>query len=76
MGVIGLLLALIGWLYLFGGRSGSHEFIAASIVDRLVFVPIVLVPLAIAGVFPRLFLTATILDASLAVGAWLLLARQ
>jgi len=41
--------------FLFGGRSGARQFIVASVIDRLVFVPPVLVPLAIAGVFPRLF---------------------
>jgi hypothetical protein len=34
------------------------------------------VPLALAGVFPRLFLTFTIIDALLAIGVWLLLARE
>jgi hypothetical protein len=76
MRVIGLTVVVIGWLYLFGGRSGARQFIVASVIDRLVFVPAVLVPLAIAGVFPRLFLTFTIVDALLAVGAWTLLARK
>jgi hypothetical protein len=47
--VIGLTLVVIGWLYLAGGRTDSREFSAATIVDRLVFVPIVLVPLVVAG---------------------------
>jgi hypothetical protein len=34
------------------------------------------VPLAIAGVFPRLFLTFTIFDVLLAIGAWTLPARE
>ena len=51
MRVIGLTVAVIGWLYIFGGRSGARQFVAASVVDRLVFVPLVLIPLAIAGVF-------------------------
>jgi hypothetical protein len=55
MRVVGLTVVVIGWLYLFGGRSGARQFIVASVIDRLVFVPPVLVPLAIAGVFPRLF---------------------
>jgi hypothetical protein len=53
MRVIGLTVVVIGWLYFFGGRSGARQFIAASVVDRLVFVPAVLIPLAIGGVFPR-----------------------
>jgi hypothetical protein len=75
MRVIGLTVAVIGWLYVFGGRSGARQFVAASVIDRLVFVPAVLVPLGIAGVFPRLFLTFAILDALLALGAWALLRR-
>jgi hypothetical protein len=76
MRVIGLTIVVIGWLYIFGGRSGARQFIAASVIDRLIFVPAVLIPLAIAGVFPRLFLIFTIVDALLAVGAWALLARE
>ena len=76
MRMIGLTLAVIGWLYLFGGRSGARQIVAASVVDRLVFVPAVLVPLAIAGVFPHLLVTLAILDPLLAVGAWVLLGRK
>jgi hypothetical protein len=50
MRVIGLTTVVIGWLYLFGGRSGARQIVAASVIDRLVFVPVVLVPLAMAGV--------------------------
>ena len=75
MRVIGLTVA-VSWLYIFGGRSGARQFVAASVVDRLVFVPLVLIPLAIAGVFPHLFITFTLLDASLAIEAWALLARE
>jgi len=49
--VIGMTAAVIGWLYIFGGRTGTREFVAASVVDRLVLVPGVLVPFAIAGIF-------------------------
>ena len=41
--------------YLFGGRSGARQFIVASVIDRLVFVPAVLVPVAIAGVVSPTF---------------------
>jgi hypothetical protein len=74
--VIGLTLAVIGWLYLFGGRSGARQIVAASVVDRLVFVPAVLVPVALAGVFPHLLLSLAILDPLLAIGALALLARR
>ena len=74
--LVGFLLGIVGWFYLFGGRSGARNFVAASVVDRLVFVPAVLVPLAMAGVFPRLLLTFTVLDPLLAIGAWVLLSRK
>ena len=74
--LLGMTLAVIGWLYLFGGRSGARQIVAASVFDRLVLVPAVLVPLAIAGVFPHLLMTFAILDPSLAIGAWVLLGRE
>ncbi len=76
MRVIGLTIVVIGWLYLFGGRSGARQIVAASVIDRLVFVPVVLVPLAIAGVFPHLLVAFAIFDASLAIGAWTFLGRE
>jgi hypothetical protein len=74
--VIGMTVAVIGWLYLFGGRTGARQFVASTVLDRLVLVPAVLVPLALAGVFPHLLLTFSALDPALAVGAWVLLARR
>jgi hypothetical protein len=75
MRVIGLTVVVIGWLYVFGGRSGARQTVAASIIDRLIFVPAVLIPVAMAGVFPHLLLTFAALDVLLAIGAWLLFAR-
>lgn len=74
--VIGLTLLVIGWLYVFGGRTGARQFSAASVIDRLIFVPLVTVPLVIAGVFPHMLVAFTVLDMSLAVGAWILLRRS
>jgi hypothetical protein len=74
--VIGLTLVVIGWLYFLGGRSGARQIVAASVVDRLVFVPVVLVPLIIAGVFPHLLGTLAILDPALAIGAGVLHNRK
>jgi hypothetical protein len=74
--VMGLTVVVIGWLYLFGGRSGARQIVAASVVDRLLFVPAVLVPLAIAGVFPRLLGTFAILDPVLGIGAWVVAANR
>jgi hypothetical protein len=41
MRVIGLTIVVIGWLYVFGGRSGARQIVAASVIDRLVFVSLV-----------------------------------
>lgn len=70
--VLGMTVGVIGWLYVFGGRSGARQFGPASILDRLVLVPGVLVPLVIAGVFPHIFAVFAILDPALAIGAWVL----
>jgi hypothetical protein len=76
MRVIGLMVVVIGWLYVFGGRSGARQIVAASVIDRLIFVPAVLIPVAMAGVFPHLLLTFVIFDALLAIGVWTLFARK
>ena len=70
--VLGMAVAVIGWLYVFGGRSGGRQVVAASVLDRWALVPAVLVPVAIAGVFPHTFLAFALLDVSLAIGAWML----
>jgi hypothetical protein len=66
--VVGMTVAVIGWLYLFGGRSGARQFAACTAVDRLILVPAVLVSVAIAGIFPHTFLAIALLDAALAIG--------
>jgi hypothetical protein len=73
--VLGLAVVVIGWLYLFGGLSGGRQVVAASVIDRMIFVPVVAVPLAIAGVFAHLLVLFTVLDVTLAIGARLLLRR-
>jgi len=70
---LGLAVVVIGWLYRFGGRSGSRQVVAATVIDRWIFVPLVALPLAYAGVFPRLMVAFTILAVSLATGAWIIL---
>ena len=75
MRVIGLTVVVIGWLYVFGGRSGARQIVAASVVDRLIFVPAILIPVAMVGVFPHLLLTFAALDVLLAIGAWIVFAR-
>jgi hypothetical protein len=73
---IGMAVAVIGWLYLFGGRSGGRQFVACTVLDRWILVPIVLVPIAIAGVFPHTFLAFALLDVALAIGTWVMLRRK
>ena len=47
---------VIGWLlYYVGGLSGGRRIVAASVLDRVVLVPLVLVPLAIAGNLSSIF---------------------
>ena len=74
--VLGMAVAVIGWLYLFGGRAGGRQVVAASVLDRWILVPAVLVPIALSGVFPHVLLAFALLDASLALGAWALLRVQ
>ena len=74
--VIGLLLVVVGWFYLFGGRSGVPQPVAASVIDRLIFVPLIFLPLAYAGVFPHLLVTFAMIDPLLGIGAWVLLSRK
>jgi hypothetical protein len=73
---IGMTAAVIGWLYVFGGRSGGRAFVSASVIDRLVLVPSVLLPLAIAGVFPHVLVAFAMLDVTLAIGALILRGRK
>ncbi len=69
-------LALIGWFYFFGGRSGAKQIVAASVLDRIVLVPIVLIPIAISGVFPHTLGMFAVLDPVLGLVTWYLLARK
>jgi hypothetical protein len=73
--VVGMAVAIIGWLYLFGGRSGGRQFAACTVLDRWILVPLVLVSIAIAGVFPHTFLAIALLDVALAVGTWVIRKR-
>ena len=74
--VIGMAVAVIGWLYLFGGRSAARQFGPASVLDRVVLVPAVLVPMVIAGIFPHSLGAFAILDPVLGIGAWVIHNRK
>jgi hypothetical protein len=73
--VLGMTVAIIGWLYFFGGRTGGRQFVASTVLDRLILVPIVLIPTAAAGVFPHVMMAFAVLDPILACVAWYLLSR-
>ena len=73
MRVIGLVVLLIGYYLVIGGRSGSRQATAASVIDRMTIVPLVLLPLATSGVFPRFLITVVIVDFCLAVTTWMFL---
>ncbi len=74
--LVGLLLAIIGWLSFFGGRTGGRQFVAATVLDRILFVPVPLVAIAMTGVATRILITFAILDPTLAIIAWILLRRD
>ncbi|HEY1926154.1 MAG TPA: hypothetical protein VGG92_01700 [Caulobacteraceae bacterium] len=76
MRAMGMTVMVIGWFYLFGARTGARQFVAATVFDRGVLVPLVLLTLAFAGVFPHLFVAFAILDVALGLGAWWLLSRS
>jgi hypothetical protein len=71
--ILGLTVAIIGWFYFVGGRTGARQIVAASVVNRIALVPLVLVPLAVGGVFPHLTIMFAILDPVLALIALYLL---
>jgi hypothetical protein len=74
--VVGMTVTIIGWLYVFGGRSGGRQVVAASVLDRVILVPLVLIPAALAGIFPHTLWLFAILDPTLGLIAWYLLARE
>ena len=74
--VLGMAVAIIGWCYVFGGRTGGRQVVAASVPGRVLLVPAVLVPLPYSGVFPVLLGTFAVLDPILGFVAWYLLARE
>jgi hypothetical protein len=73
---MGMTVMVIGWLYVFGGRTGAVQFVSCTVFDRTLLVPLVLLPLAFAGVFPHLMIAFAILDVVLGLGAWWLLSRS
>jgi hypothetical protein len=73
---LGMAVALIGYYLVIGGRAGSRQATAASVIDRLTVVPLVLLPLAIAGVFSRFMIAVVIVDFCLATSTWMVLRSE
>jgi hypothetical protein len=74
--LLGFTLAVVGWFYVMGGRTGADAFGLATVVDRAA-VPFFLVPLALTGaVDPHLALPIAVLDPVLGLGAYVLWRRQ
>lgn len=57
----------------FRRQTGGRQFVAATVLDRLILVRLVLVPTALAGVFQKMMLVFAVLDSTLALVGWHLL---
>ena len=71
--IIGFAIAIIGWFYVFGGRTNRDSFGLATFLDRI------LVPLFVVltgQVDPMLVLPVAILDPILGIGAFVIWKRQ
>jgi hypothetical protein len=76
MRLMGVAVAIIGWFYVFGARTGAASFGLATVADR-VAVPILLLPLYFAGqVEAGLVVAFSTLDPVLGIGAYLVWRRQ
>jgi len=73
---MGMAVMVIGWFYLWGGRTGSQSFATATIFDRVILVPAVLLPVAASGVLPHMMIAFSALDVGLGLGALVLIHRS
>ena len=72
----GFLVFLIGYLYMQGARENTLHFVAASSLNRTVFVPLLMVLLAILGARLPLCILFALLDPGLTLLTWLSLRGQ
>lgn len=73
---LGLTIAVVGYFYVFGARTGQDRFGVATILDRLL-VPALILPLVVSGeLAPQLGVPFAVLDPLLGIGAWLVYARS
>jgi hypothetical protein len=73
--LIGWMMAVVGFFLWIGGRTGARSFVAAGIVARLA-VPLLVVPLALIGVFPHMMVVFGVLDPVSALVTWRLTAVE
>jgi len=74
--IVGFAIAVIGWFYVFGGRTNRDSFGLATFGDRIL-VPVFVLPLVFAGqVDPVLMLPVAVLDPILGIGAFVIWKRQ
>jgi hypothetical protein len=74
---LGATIVFIGYLYLSGARTGQDRFGAATILGRLLLVPVLLGLLVATGqLWARLGVPFIALDPVLAIGAWIVFARS
>ena len=67
----GMLLAIVGWFYVMGGRSRSESFALATVVDRFL-IPVLLAYLYLRGLPLGIVVPFAILDPLLALGAYVI----
>jgi hypothetical protein len=72
--LVGWIMAVVGLFLWIGGRTGARSFVAAGIIARL-GVPVLVIPLAVAGVFPHMMYVFVVLDPVSALVTWRLLSR-
>ena len=73
--LVGWIMAVVGWFLWIGGRTGAHAFVAAGIVARLA-VPLVVIPLAMTGVFPHMMYVFGVLDPVSGIVTWRLMGKN
>jgi hypothetical protein len=72
--LVGWIMGVVGWFLWIGGRTGARSFVAAGILARLA-VPLLVIPLAVSGVFPHMMWVFGILDPLSALVTWRMLSR-
>ena len=72
--LVGWIMAVVGWFLWIGGRTGARTFVAAGIVARLA-VPLVVIPLAMGGIFPHMMYVFGVLDPLSGLVTWRLMAK-